>query len=142
MNERSSDSKQNRYIDGDPVPMVLAGRSGALAAAIMLATQIIWRLNWSKNGVVQSFPELVSAAISRLTPLSVFGAATENYGSWAKRSLFLTVLIGVIVIPGLYYVFAKISDGKKLLRDETSAPLTERFEYAAPTGEGGARDTW
>ena len=98
MNERSSDSKQNRYIDGDPVPMVLAGRSGALAAAIMLATQIIWRLNWSKNGVVQSFPELVSAAISRLTPLSVFGAATENYGSWAKRSLFLTVLIGVIVI--------------------------------------------
>lgn len=76
----------------------LSGRSGATAAMVMLAVQLIWRLNWSEDGVVQAFPELVAAAISRLTPLSVFGAATENYGSWAKRTLFVCVLLGIVAI--------------------------------------------
>src|SRR5918995_576615 len=34
----------------------------------------------------------------RLTPLSIFGAATENYGSLAKKSLFVAVLIGVVAV--------------------------------------------
>ncbi len=72
-----------------------AGRAGLLAALVMLAVQLIWRLNWSHNGVVQAFPEFVVAAISRLTPLSVFGAATENYGSLAKKMLFASVLLGI-----------------------------------------------
>jgi DMSO/TMAO reductase YedYZ molybdopterin-dependent catalytic subunit len=73
-----------------------AGRAGTLATLIMLAVQLIWRLNWSKDGVVQAFPEFVVAAVSRLTPLSVFGAATENYGSLAKKSLFAAVLIAIV----------------------------------------------
>ena len=40
-------------------------------------------------------------------------------------------LIGVLVIPGLYYIFAKMADGRKLLRDETNQPLSERFEHDA-----------
>lgn len=75
-----------------------AGRAGLLAALAMLAVQLIWRLNWSHNGVVQAFPEFVVAAISRLTPLSIFGAATENYGSLAKKTLFASVLIGIIAV--------------------------------------------
>lgn len=82
-----------------PRPVVeQAGRAGTLAALIMLAVQLIWRLNWSENGVVQAFPEFVVAAISRLTPLSVFGAATENYGSMAKKTLFAAVLIGIVAV--------------------------------------------
>ena len=92
--EHSADGENANHL----ITSSLAGRAGALAAAIMLATQLIWRLNWSKNGVVQAFPELIAAAIARLTPLSIFGAATENYGSLAKRSLFVTVLIGVILV--------------------------------------------
>jgi DMSO/TMAO reductase YedYZ molybdopterin-dependent catalytic subunit len=78
-----------------------AAGAGAIAATIMLAVQLIWRNNWSTNGVVQAFPEFIVAAVSRLTPLSVFGAATENYGSMAKKTLFLSVLIGVIAVGAL-----------------------------------------
>jgi DMSO/TMAO reductase YedYZ molybdopterin-dependent catalytic subunit len=79
-------------------PVGRAGKAGLLAALLMLAVQLIWRLNWSHNGVVQAFPEFIVAAISRLTPLSVFGAATENYGGNAKRALFVAVLIGVVAV--------------------------------------------
>ncbi|MDQ3044301.1 MAG: molybdopterin-dependent oxidoreductase, partial [Chloroflexota bacterium] len=75
-----------------------AGRAGFVATLLMLATQLVWRLNWSDSGVVQAFPELVVAAISRLTPLSFFGAATENYGSLAKKSLFVAVIIGILAL--------------------------------------------
>ena len=75
-----------------------AGRAGVTAAGVMLAVQLIWRLNWSDNGVVQAFPEFIAAAIARLTPLSIFGAATENYGSLAKKSLFVAVLFGVLLV--------------------------------------------
>ena len=78
-----------------------AASAGAIAAAIMLAVQLIWRNGWSTNGVVQAFPEFIVAAISRLTPLSVFGAATENYGGMAKKSLFVAVLLGVIAVGAL-----------------------------------------
>jgi DMSO/TMAO reductase YedYZ molybdopterin-dependent catalytic subunit len=75
-----------------------AGRAGITAAGVMLAVQLIWRLNWSDNGVVQAFPEFIAAAIARLTPLSVFGAATETYGSLAKKTLFVAVLFGVLLV--------------------------------------------
>jgi DMSO/TMAO reductase YedYZ molybdopterin-dependent catalytic subunit len=75
-----------------------AGQAGFLAAAIMLAVQLAWRLGWSKDNVVQAFPEFVVAAIARLTPLSIFGAATENYGSLAKKTLFFAVLIGILAV--------------------------------------------
>ncbi|MGH2547808.1 MAG: molybdopterin-dependent oxidoreductase, partial [Thermomicrobiales bacterium] len=81
-----------------PISLRLAGRAGATAAGIMLAIQLIWRLNWSTNGVVQAFPEFIVAAVSRLTPLSIFGAATENYGGNAKKALFVTVLVMVILV--------------------------------------------
>lgn len=92
MNESPSQSKSFRaYLDH-------AGQAGFLATLVMLATQLIWRLNWSKDGVVQAFPEFVVAAMARLTPLSVFGAATENYGSLAKKTLFFTVLIAIAAV--------------------------------------------
>jgi HAE1 family hydrophobic/amphiphilic exporter-1 len=36
------------------------------------------------------------------------------------------------VIPGLYYIFGKMSDGKKLLQDEVDGPLSEIIELEAP----------
>jgi HAE1 family hydrophobic/amphiphilic exporter-1 len=47
--------------------------------------------------------------------------------------MLLGTQIGVFLIPGLYVVFAGISDGKKLLRDEAEEPLTETIEHATPT---------
>lgn len=86
------------HLQSHPISLRLAGRAGATAAGIMLAVQLIWRLNWSTNGVVQAFPEFIVAAVSRLTPLSIFGAATENYGGNAKKALFVTVLVMVVLV--------------------------------------------
>jgi HAE1 family hydrophobic/amphiphilic exporter-1 len=43
--------------------------------------------------------------------------------------LFGTVF-GVLVIPGLYYVFAKLSEGRSLIKDEEDEPLTEPHSEA------------
>jgi hydrophobic/amphiphilic exporter-1 (mainly G- bacteria), HAE1 family len=42
--------------------------------------------------------------------------------------LFGTVF-GVILIPGLYYIFAKMIEGKSLIKDEDLDPLTEKYHY-------------
>ncbi len=78
-----------------------AGIAGALAAIVMLAVQLIWRLTGGSDGTVPSLPEVIVAAMARLTPLSVFGAATENFGSLAKKTLFVSVLIGIIAVGAL-----------------------------------------
>ncbi|MNY78723.1 hypothetical protein D3C86_2190940 [compost metagenome] len=42
--------------------------------------------------------------------------------------LFGTVF-GVIIIPGLYYIFAKIADGRHLIRYEDEDSLTENLVH-------------
>jgi hydrophobic/amphiphilic exporter-1 (mainly G- bacteria), HAE1 family len=40
--------------------------------------------------------------------------------------LFGTIF-GVIIVPGLYYVFGKLAEGRKLIRDEDEKPLSEEY---------------
>ncbi len=59
----------------------------------------------------------------------------RTIGTTSVGGMLMGTLIGVLVIPGLYYIFAKMADGRKLLKDETDQPLSERVEqsaYAAP----------
>jgi len=53
----------------------------------------------------------------------------RTIGTTAVGGMLLGTVIGVFVIPGLYYIFGKMADGKKLLHDETDQPLSERLEY-------------
>lgn len=94
----ADDQFDERNYPGPLLSIRKAGRAGASAAAAMLAVQLIWRLNWSQDNVVQAFPEFIAAAIARLTPLSVFGAATETFGTLARKLLFVAVVIGVILV--------------------------------------------
>ncbi|QDV68706.1 Efflux pump membrane transporter BepE [Rosistilla carotiformis] len=55
----------------------------------------------------------------------------RTIGTTAAGGMLMGTLVGVLVIPGLYYMFAKLADGKKLLKDETDQPLSERLEHAA-----------
>jgi len=43
--------------------------------------------------------------------------------------MLVGTVIGVLVIPGLYYLFGRIADGRKLLQDEVAEPLSEIFEH-------------
>lgn len=40
--------------------------------------------------------------------------------------LFGTVF-GVVIVPGLYYIFGKLAENKTLIKDEEDNPLSEGF---------------
>jgi HAE1 family hydrophobic/amphiphilic exporter-1 len=73
------------------------------------------------------------AFIVGLIPLVVATGAgaigNRTIGSTGVGGMLVGTLVGVLVIPGLYYLFARISDGKKLLRDEVDEPLSELLEH-------------
>src|SRR5581483_2321308 len=73
------------------------------------------------------------AFIAGLLPLVVATGAgaigNRTIGTTGVGGMLLGTVIGVLVIPGLYYLFARISDGRKLLRDEVDEPLTEILEH-------------
>ncbi len=52
----------------------------------------------------------------------------RTIGTTAVGGMLLGTLVGVLIIPGLYYIFAKMADGKTLIRDEHDGPLSEIFE--------------
>ncbi|MEP3479588.1 MAG: efflux RND transporter permease subunit, partial [Fuerstiella sp.] len=52
----------------------------------------------------------------------------RTIGTTAVGGMLMGTVIGVIVIPGLYFLFAKLADGRKLIRDESETPLSETFE--------------
>ncbi|WP_437187296.1 efflux RND transporter permease subunit [Planctomicrobium sp. SH668] len=52
----------------------------------------------------------------------------RTIGTTAVGGMLMGTLVGVFVIPGLYYLFAKLSDGRKLINDEHDLPLAEIFE--------------
>jgi multidrug efflux pump subunit AcrB len=61
----------------------------------------------------------------------------RTIGTTAVGGMLMGTLIGVLVIPGLYYLFAVISDGRKLIKDEHNEPLSELPERRHPPGHGG-----
>ncbi|WP_428306540.1 efflux RND transporter permease subunit [Lacipirellula sp.] len=52
----------------------------------------------------------------------------RTIGTTAVGGMLIGTVIGVLVIPGLYYLFGMVADGKKLIRDEHDEPLSELFE--------------
>ncbi len=49
----------------------------------------------------------------------------RTIGTTAVGGMLVGTVIGVLVIPGLYYLFGKIADKRSLIRDEHDEPLTE-----------------
>ena len=54
----------------------------------------------------------------------------RTIGTTAVGGMLMGTLIGVLVIPGLYYLFGKMADGRKLIKDEHDEPLSEIVERA------------
>ena len=73
------------------------------------------------------------AFIAGLLPLVVASGAgaigNRTIGTTGAGGMLLGTVIGVLVIPGLYYIFGKLADGRKLLQDEVDGPLSETFEH-------------
>jgi HAE1 family hydrophobic/amphiphilic exporter-1 len=71
------------------------------------------------------------AFIAGLIPLVVATGAgaigNRTIGGSSLGGMLIGTLFGVLIIPGLYYIFATLSDGKNLIRDEASESLSEEF---------------
>ena len=59
----------------------------------------------------------------------------RTIGTTAVGGMLVGTLVGIFVIPGLYYLFAKIGDGKKMINDEHDEPVSELLEHHAAAGE-------
>lgn len=71
------------------------------------------------------------AFIAGLIPLvfaSGAGAiANRTIGGSAMGGMLLGTMLGVFIIPGLYFVFASLADGRSLIKRESHTPLSEDF---------------
>ncbi|MDF0706071.1 efflux RND transporter permease subunit [Flagellimonas okinawensis] len=71
------------------------------------------------------------AFIAGLIPLVIATGAgaigNKTIGGSAMGGMIVGTLFGVLLIPGLYYIFAKMADGKSLIKDEHDEPMSEEF---------------
>ncbi|GAB4193132.1 MAG: efflux RND transporter permease subunit [Thermoflexibacter sp.] len=71
------------------------------------------------------------AFIAGLIPLvratGAGAVGNQTIGASAMGGMLLGTIFGVIIVPGLYYIFGKLAEGRKLIRDEDENPLTEDF---------------
>ncbi len=73
------------------------------------------------------------AFIAGLIPLAMATGAgavgNRTIGTSSLGGMLFGTVFGVILIPGLYYIFAKMIEGKSLIKNEDLDPLTETYHY-------------
>jgi HAE1 family hydrophobic/amphiphilic exporter-1 len=72
------------------------------------------------------------AFIAGLIPLVLAHGAgaigNRTIGASALGGMLFGTIFGVVIVPGLYYIFGNLAKGRKLIRDEHETPLTEEIE--------------
>ena len=72
------------------------------------------------------------AFIAGLVPLVLATGAgaigNRTIGTAALGGMLFGTVFGVIIVPGLYYVFGTLAEGHKLIKDENEYPVSEGFE--------------
>lgn len=73
------------------------------------------------------------AFIAGLIPLVLAtgpgAVGNRTIGSASAGGMLLGTVFGVLLIPGLYYVFGKISEKSIMIKDEDENPLTEEIDH-------------
>jgi HAE1 family hydrophobic/amphiphilic exporter-1 len=71
------------------------------------------------------------AFVAGLIPLVIAHGAgavgNRTIGSASMGGMLFGTIFGVLVIPGLYFTFAKLVEGRDLIRDEAHSPLSEGY---------------
>lgn len=74
------------------------------------------------------------AFIAGLIPLIIATGAgaigNRTIGTCALGGMFFGTFFGVIVVPGLYFIFGSLARGRQLIKDEEDSSLTEDFVHA------------
>jgi HAE1 family hydrophobic/amphiphilic exporter-1 len=53
----------------------------------------------------------------------------RTIGASALGGMLFGTIFGVIIVPGLYYIFGSIAEGRKLIKHEQESSLTEDFVH-------------
>lgn len=73
------------------------------------------------------------AFIAGLIPLVMAHGAgaigNKTIGASALGGMMLGTVFGVIIVPGLYYIFGSLASGRKLIKNEEESPLTEDIAH-------------
>ncbi len=73
------------------------------------------------------------AFIAGLIPLVIAHGAgaigNRTIGSSALGGMLFGTIFGVIIVPGLYFIFGKLAEGRKLIKHEDENSLTEDFVH-------------
>lgn len=74
------------------------------------------------------------AFIAGLIPLVLAHGAgaigNRTIGGSALGGMLFGTVFGVIIVPGLYYIFGSLAKGRKMIRDEEEGSLTEGFAHS------------
>lgn len=74
------------------------------------------------------------AFIAGLIPLVLSHGAgavgNKTIGSSAMGGMIFGTVFGVIIIPGLYFIFAKLEEGRNLIKDEEHIPMSEEYVHS------------
>ena len=65
--------------------------------------------------------------------MALYAGAVGNrtIGASALGGMLFGTLFGVVIVPGLYVVFGKLADRRKLIEDEEEDPVTEAMVHDA-----------
>ena len=73
------------------------------------------------------------AFIAGLIPLCIAhgpgAVGNRTIGTAAAGGMLFGTIFGVLIIPGLYYIFGRIAEKRKLVRDEDENPLSEEIDH-------------
>lgn len=85
------------------------------------------------------------AFIAGLLPLVVATGAgaigNRTIGSTGVGGMLVGTVLGVLAIPGLYYLFGALADKRKLLKGEADEPLSELLEHEKLPPEDTSEDS-
>ncbi|WP_339702270.1 efflux RND transporter permease subunit [Algoriphagus aquimarinus] len=74
------------------------------------------------------------AFIAGLIPLIVASGAgaigNHTIGASALGGMLFGTIFGVIIVPGLYYIFGTMADGRHLIKNEDETPLSEQKHHS------------
>lgn len=73
------------------------------------------------------------AFIAGLVPLILATGAgaigNRTIGASAMGGMLFGTIFGVIIVPGLYYIFGSLADGRHLIKNEDESPLSEQTHH-------------
>ena len=73
------------------------------------------------------------AFIAGLIPLAIAtgpgAVGNRTIGASALGGMLFGTIFGVIIVPGLYFIFGTLAEGRRLIETEDQSPLSEHVDH-------------